>query len=106
MAISTSITPTCSSGSSTICELITRKYAEVARGPIHKTYSHLRGSHSTISDIFEKFFTEVMLKVYELIHQDYDLTDEYKHCITENMESIRPFASSSDHIVPQVCFDS
>ena len=55
-----------------------------------------------MDEIFDSFFTEVMLKVFQLIHPQYLLNEDYKQCISKNMKKIKPFAQLPDIISNQV----
>ena len=96
--------PMYSSSFSMSCMITTSEFAAYQRrcASLFLDRSHCRGSSFSINDIFEKFFAEVMLRVYELIHSGQHLSDEYKQCIVDNMDTIRPFGRSTDLITPQV----
>ena len=56
-----------------------------------------------VGEIFESFFTEVMQKVFALMHPEFVFSDEYKQCIADNMEAIQPFATTPEVLAQQVC---
>ena len=55
-----------------------------------------------VAEIFDSFFGEVMWKVFGLIHRSFELDDEYKECIADHMDIIKPFAASPDTLKRQV----
>jgi len=55
-----------------------------------------------IGEIFDSFFTEVMQKVFALIHPEYVITDQYRQCIADNMDTIKPFATTPETLTQQV----
>lgn len=64
--------------------------------------NYYKGKNMDLEETFDKFFTTLLQKLFELVHINYSLDDSYIACLSEYMEILQPFGDIPRRLSVQV----
>ena len=64
--------------------------------------SYYKGKDSSLVDILNKFFINLLQKMFELLNAEYHFDEDYLHCVTRHMDALKPFGDIPQKLKLQV----
>ena len=52
---------------------------------------YYKGRDMNLLDVLDKFFSDLLERMFVLLHSDHEFDDNYLECITNHMSELRPF---------------
>lgn len=90
-------------------EMFTRTYglfyvsnSEVFANLFRDLRSYYKGKDSSLVDILNKFFINLLQKMFELLNAEYHFDEDYLHCVTRHMDALKPFGDIPQKLKLQV----
>ena len=63
---------------------------------------YYKGGSQKLVDILQKFFIELMQKLFQLVNQQYMFNEDYLSCVTRHMDDLKPFGDVPHKLKLQV----
>ena len=64
--------------------------------------SYYKGKDSSLVDILNNFFINLLQKMFELLNAEYHFDEDYLNCVTRHMDALKPFGDIPQKLKLQV----
>lgn len=90
-------------------EMFTRTYgilyeqnSEIFMDLFRDLRAYYKGRNMNLLEVLDSFFTDLLERMFVLLHSDFHFDDTYLECITDKMNELRPFGDVPQKLSVQV----